>query len=452
MLSRLLPTRFEERLVSTQSLFALGGSWETSTLSGVHITQETAFKLEAFFAGTLMIADDVATLPVDAFVRVGDDREMSNRPGWLDYPESGVSRIDHFQQVIVSLILDGNSFTRILLDARGVAGLVVLNPLSVECVRNRVTGRPEFVYERRWTIPADEMIHIVDIRLPGALRGISRVDKLKENLGLAAALEEFAARFFGQGSHSGGIIEVPTNLTVKQANDLKDGFENHHRGLRRSHRPSVLSAGAKWVKSTVDNDSAQFLESRKFAVTQIARLLRIPPSMLGVTDSGVNGYASVEQNGIHYVQHTLRPYITKIEVGYNRLLFGGAFLKFNVDGLLRGDIATRYAAYSTGIQAGYLNINDIHRKEDMARVEGGDVYRVPLANIDLSAANLMELDRRSVIAQRLILAGFEPSDVLKSLGMPDIKHSGLQSTMLQPVAARGVPLDVVPVVDVVGVV
>jgi len=116
------------------------------------------------------------------------------------------------------------------------------------------------------------------------------------------------------------------------------------------------------------------------------------------------------------------------------LLLGRAFLKFNVDGLLRGDIAGRYAAYSTGMQSGFLNINDIHRLEDLRPVEGGDVYRVPLANIDLSAANLMELDKRTVIAQRLILAGFDPAAVLVSLGMAPIAHTGLPSTMLQPVA------------------
>jgi len=435
VLSRLLQGFTETRLVQTNTLFGSGGDFDTTTAAGTHITQDTALKLEALYAGTLMIADDISTLPVAPFIRVdGDRRPYFPRPDWLDNPESGVSRIDHFGQVIFSLIFDGNSFTRILRDDAGVAGLVVLNPQSVECVRNAVTRRPEYRYENRFTISADEMIHIVDIRQPGSLRGISRIEKLKENLGLAAALEEFAARFFGQGSHSGGIIQVPGNVTAQQAKDLKDGFENAHRGLRRSHRPGLLSAGATWMKSTVDNDAAQFLESRKFAVIQVARLLRIPPSMLGVTDSGVNGYASVEQNGIHYVQHTLRPYIAKIEEGYGKLLLGRAFLKFNVDGLLRGDIAGRYAAYSTGMQSGFLNINDIHRLEDLRPVEGGDVYRVPLANIDLSAANLMELDKRTVIAQRLILAGFDPAAVLVSLGMAPIAHSGLPSTMLQNVA------------------
>jgi hypothetical protein len=257
---------------------------------------------------------------------------------------------------------------------------------------------------------------------------------MKENLGLAKALEEFAARFFGQGSSASGIIEFPGNLTREQAKDLVSGFEEGHKGLRRSHRPGVLFGGAKFTKTTVDNDSAQFLESRRFAVEEIARIFRVPPSMLGVTTPGAMSYASVEQNGIQYVTHTLRPYIEKIEEGYSRLLEGRAFMKFNVDGLLRGDQASRYSAFSTGIQSGFLSINDIHRLEDMSPVEGGDSYRVPLANVDLSAANLAEIDRKVLMAQRLITTGFDPADVLAKLGLPAMMHTGVPSVMLQGIS------------------
>jgi hypothetical protein len=146
-------------------------------------------------------------------------------------------------------------------------------------------------------------------------------------------------------------------------------------------------------------------------------------------------YASVEMNSIHFVQHTLRPYLEKIEEGYSRLLDGRAFMKFNVDGLLRGDQASRYTAFSTGIQSGFLSINDIHRLEDMPPVEGGDAYRVPLANVDINAANLAEIDRKSIIAQRLILSGFDPEAVLASLGLPAVAHTGVPSSGLQPLAS-----------------
>jgi hypothetical protein len=247
-------------------------------------------------------------------------------------------------------------------------------------------------------------------------------------------LEEFAARFFGQGSSASGIIEFPGNLTREQAKDLVSGFEEGHKGLRRSHRPGVLFGGAKFTKTTVDNDSAQFLESRRFAVEEIARIFRVPPSMLGVTTPGAMSYASVEQNGIQYVTHTLRPYIEKIEEGYSRLLAGRAFMKFNVDGLLRGDQASRYTAFSTGLQSGFLSINDIHRLEDMAPVDGGDSYRVPLANVDINAANLAEMQSKAEIAQRLILTGFDPAEVLAMVGLPAVAHTGLPSSQLQQIS------------------
>jgi HK97 family phage portal protein len=435
MLSRLLGGG-EERAISFQSLFALGDGFSVTTNSGTVITQNDSLKIEAVYSCVRIIADSISTLPVDTFVRVdGERRPFRPRPEWLNYPESGVTRTEHFQQVLVSLLLDGNSFTRILRDERGIAGLVVLNPQKVECSRDRETRRPIFIYDNRDVIQLEDMIHITELRMPGELRGRSRIDMMKENLGLAKALEEFAARFFGQGSAASGIIEFPGNLTREQAKDLVDGFEEGHRGLRRAHRPGILFGGAKFMKTTVDNDSAQFLESRRFAVEEIARIFRVPPSMLGVTTPGAMSYASVEMNGIHFVQHTLRPYISKIEDGYQKLLTNNAFIKFNVDGLLRGDQQSRYQAFSTGIQAGFLSINDIHRIEDMSPVEGGDSYRVPLANVDINAANLSEMDRKSLIAQRLILAGFDPAEVLAALDMPSIGHTGVPSTQLQPLAS-----------------
>lgn len=435
MLSRLFDGGAEQRAISFQSLFALGDGFSMTTNSGTVITQNDSLKIEAVYSCVRIIADSISTLPVDTFVRVdGERRPFRPRPEWLNYPEAGVTRTEHFQQVLVSLLLDGNSFTRILRDDFGVAGLVVLNPQKVECSRDRVTRRPIYIYENRDTIQMEDMIHITELRMPGELRGRSRIDMMKENLGLAKALEEFAARFFGQGSSASGIIEYPGNLSREQAKDLVDGFEEGHRGLRRSHRPGILFGGAKFMKTTVDNDSAQFLESRRFAVEEIARIFRVPPSMLGVTTPGAMSYASVEMNGIHFVQHTLRPYISKIEDGYQKLLTNNAFIKFNVDGLLRGDQQSRYQAFSTGIQAGFLSINDIHRIEDMTPVDGGDSYRVPLANVDINAANLSEMDRKSLIAQRLILAGFDPNGVLAALEMPNIEHTGVPSTQLQPIS------------------
>jgi HK97 family phage portal protein len=269
---------------------------------------------------------------------------------------------------------------------------------------------------------------------------MSRVTELKDNLGLSSALQSFAARFFGQGATTSGIIETPQDLKSDQAKQLVDGFNSRHNGYRKAHKTGLLTGGAKFVRTGVNPDEAQMLDSRKLAIEEVARMFRVPPHMIGITTPGAMSYASVEQNNINFVTHTLRPYIAKIEDAYSALLPQGAFIKFNVDGLLRGDFATRMNGYSIGSQAGFLSVNDIRRIEDLRPVDGGDVYRVPLANVDLGAASLVETDKRVTMAQKLILAGFDPAGVLAALDLPKITHTGLPSTQLQAIAQID-PLD-----------
>lgn len=432
MLERLL-ARTEERALSFQTIWGAGDTYALSTKAGTVVTQDTAMRIGTVYACVRLISDSISTLPVGPYRRFQGERlPVFPRPMWLDFPELDVTRVDHFQQVLVSLLVDGNAFVRIVRDDEGIVGLIVLNPYHVTIHRDGL-GRIYYRVHDEILNP-DQMLHIVDLRKPGQLRGESRIDLLKEQLGLAAALEEFAARFFGNGSTTQGIIEFPGALTKEQAKNLVDGFEQSHKGLRRAHRPGVLSSGAKFVKTGVNPNEAQMLESRQMSVEEIARIFRCPPSMLGVTTPGAMSYASVEANQIHFVTHTLRPYIVKLEDAYSKLLPEGQFIKFSVDGLLRGDSQTRSNIYSQGIQAGWLSINDIHRLEDMAAVEGGDVYRVPLANVDLSAANLVETDKRVQMAQRLVQSGFEPAAVLQAMGLPPITHTGVPSTQLQAIA------------------
>jgi HK97 family phage portal protein len=426
----------EERAISFQSLFALGDGYTFTTNSGTYVTQDDSLKIGTVYACVRLIADTIASLPVDSYIRQeGTRQQFRPRPTWLDSPDIGVTKEDHFQQILVSLLLNGNSFTRIIRDEEGeVLALSVLNPQFTE-VRRDANGRLFYVYSARDRIEDVDMIHIRDLTLPGELRGKSRIDLVKENLGLARALEEFAARFFGQGSTTSGIIQFPGNLSREQAKNLVDAFEDGHKGLRRSHRPGILFGGATFEKTGVNPNESQFIESRQFAVEEIARIFRVPPSMIGVTTPGAQSYASVEANQLHFLQHTLAPYLAKIESEYSVLLAGRAFIRFNTSGLLRGDIAARNASYAQGLNNGYLSVNDVRRFEDMTPIQGGDVYRVPLTNMDINAANLAELDRKSLIVQRLILAGFQPAAVLKAMEMPEIEHTGVPSTQLQPVGS-----------------
>jgi HK97 family phage portal protein len=435
MLGGLFRREVEERSISFQTLFASGDSLSLTTPAGVSMNQDEALKLGTVYACVRLIADSISTLPMDTFRRVDDQRVPYPRPVWLDSPEVGISRTTHFSQVLISLLMNGNAFIRILRDDQGIAGLVVLNPRLVEVKRNRVTLRPEYhVDQGRVIIPNDEMMHLTELLLPGELRGRSRIDLIRDTLGLGKALDTFAQLFFGQGSTLGGIIEFPGSLTREQAKDLADSFEEQHRSVRRSHRPGVLFGGAKYSQTSAAPNEAQMLESRQYSTEEIARAFRCPPALLGVTTPGAMSYASVEMNGIHFVTYCLRPYIVKIEDAYSALITGDGYLKINVDGLLRGDQQSRYASFSTGIQSGFLSINDIHRLEDMAPTEGGDVYRVPLANVDLAAANLKEMEIKSAIAVKLVQAGFDPAATLQSLGLDELPHTGLPSVQLQNIA------------------
>ena len=438
MLGNLTGRNEEERAISFQSIWGAGDSFAFTTEAGTNIDQVQAMKINAFYACVLLISDTISTLPVDSFIRRDGDRvPYRPHPTWVQRPDVDLLRSEHYQQVLISLLLDGNAFVRVFRDNSGqVINLVVIDPYRVTVTRNKVTREIEYIIDEDESKPVSkrDMLQITELRKAGELRGMSRVTELKDNLGLTTALQSFASRFFGQGATTSGIIETAQSLNSDQAKQLVDSFNQRHSGFRKSNRTGLLTGGAKFVRTGVNPDEAQMLDSRKLAIEEVARMFRVPPHMIGVTTPGAMSYASVEQNNINFVTHTLRPYVAKIEDAYSALLPDAAFIRFNVDGLLRGDFATRMNGYSIGSQAGFLSVNDIRRFEDLRPVEGGDVYRVPLANVDLGAASLVETDKRVTMAQKLILSGFDPASVLAALDLPKIIHTGLPSTALQSIA------------------
>jgi HK97 family phage portal protein len=425
--------RKEDRAISFQTIWGAGFDTEVVNPSGVNINQNTAFEVVAFWSAVSLISDTIATLPVDSYIRQdGNRRPYRPRPAWVDQPDVDMTRQAHYQQVLVSLLVNGNSYTRIFRNGNGdIVNLVCLDPATVEVRRSALGGKIFIIQGESKTLTSEEIVHITDLIQPGHLTGLSRVERLKEALGLSSAMQSFAARFFGTGATTQGIIEFPGNLTPEQAKNLRDGFDSAHRGFRRAHKTGVLSGGASYKQTTVPNDAAQFLESRRFSVEEIARAFNIPLSMMGVP--GTQSYASVEQNAIQFVTHTLRPYIEKMEWAYSRLLPVEAFLKFNVDGLLRGDFNSRITAYSTGLQSGFMSVNDVRKLEDMSPTEGGDQYRVPLANISLTDTGLVAETEKTNMVKALIQVGFDPAETLKAFGLPEIMHTGVPSTQLQAV-------------------
>jgi HK97 family phage portal protein len=432
----MLGNLFEQRAVSFQTVWGAGEPWGLQSEAGVNVTTKKSFEIVAFFSAVSLISDTISTLPCGAYIRIGATRRPLNpRPVWLDQPDIDLStRAAFFQQVFSSLLVHGNSYTRVFRDNQGqVVNLVNLNPEKVEVERSKV-GRKIYRYEgENKVLTSDEVIHIVDLILPGDLKGLSRVETLKQSLGLNIALSDYAARFFGTGASAAGVIEFPGNLTSEQAKQLADGFDARHRnGSRRAHKTGVLSGGAKFVSTQTDPESSQALESRKFAVEEIARAFNVPLHLLGVP--GTASYASVEQNNLQFISMTLRPMAEKVEAAFSRLLPGDAFIKFQFNDLLRADLEARIRSYSVGAQAGFYSTNDIRRLEDLAPVDQGDQYRVPLANIALGDTETITNEKKVYMVSQLVQSGFLPSEVLAALGLPEIAHTGLPSVQLQGVA------------------
>lgn len=437
MLNRL----FEQRAVSFQTIFEAGDDLAFGNLSDTAIDSKTVFQVNAVYSAVSLIADTISTLPLDCFIRIdGQRRAFRPKPSWVEKPDIALPRVAFYNSVIVSLMLDGNAFIRVFSNRAGeVVNLVVLNPRAVE-VKRTPRGTLTFTVEGEGKVLSqEEVIFIPDVLRPGTIRGVSRVEALKENFGLALALEKFASTFFGNGTNLSGVIEVDSNLTKEQAENLRNSFDNAHRGWRRGHRTGILSGGAKFKTTQIDPESSQSIEARRFAVEDVARAFNIPAHMLNIP--GTTTFSSVEANGIQFITHTLRPIVQKLEDAFSPLMTrypGGetAFVKWNLDGLARADIQARTSAYSTMIQAGVMSINDVRRLEDMSDIDDAAAsnVRVPLANINIDGADLVANEKRVRMAQILVLSGYDPAESLSAVGLDPIAHTGLASTQLQPVA------------------
>lgn len=424
----------ESRAISFQSIWGAGDTTSYEVQSGAYVDYNTSLQVNAIWACVSLISDTISALPVDTFIRRdGIATPYRPRPAWVIKPDVMIPAVAFWQQTLISLLTDGNAFIRIFRDnENNIINMVVLNPTAVTVSRNAL-GQKLFSYtgEANKTLTTDDVLHICgSIILAGDLRAKSPIDTLKENIGLAIALESFASRFFGQGTLTQGVIEVPGALTAEQAENLAKSFDRQHKGFRKAHKTGILSGGATFKPTQIANDQAQMLDSRRLAVEDIARAYRVPTDMIGLNNGG-QSYNSIEQKQIAFVTHTLRPWLAKLEDAFSSLLPDYAFLSFNTDDLLRGDYATRIEGYAKMLQNGVFSANEVRRKENMRPIDGGDVVRVPLANVNINAASLTEEETKITMAQKLIGLGFVPEDVLKVLGLPTIAHTGLPSVQLQ---------------------
>ena len=429
---------FQQRAISYQTIFESGDDIVFGNYSGTYINSDTVFQVNAVFSAISLIADTISTLPLDAYVRRDGARfPFRPRPEWVSQPDVNIPREAFYNQVIVSLLLEGNAFIRVFSNTRGeVVNLTVLNPNTVTISRNGLGSLVFTVEGEDRPLSSDDIIYIPDVMKPGEIRGISRIKAMGETFGLALAMERYASTFFGQGTNLNGVIEYPGNLNKEQADQLAASFDNRHRGWKKGHRTGVLSGGAKFVSTQTDPEKSMLVESRNQSIADVARAFNVPPHLLGLP--GTNSYASVEQTNLAWITHGLRPIVGKIEGALSPLMRrspggAGAFIKFNLDGLARADLQSRTSSYSTMLQSGAMSINEVRSYEDLRPIDdpAASQPRVPLANVNLDAADLKAMRERVTMVRDLVMVGFSPAEALAAMGVQDIDHTGVPSVQLQ---------------------
>lgn len=369
----------EARSISFEDLFLMGAdNYSAKSRAGKAVTASSALQVSTVYACVRILSDSVSTLPIDSFVRQdGVRRPLRPRPGWLDFQVGPWSKIDVLGQTMTSLLLHGNAYVATYRDATGgIIWLDVLDPTSVE--PERIGSDILFrVGPSRSLVSKEDILHIRGMTLPGTLKGVSPIEYARETIGLSMAATEMGATFFGNGATPGMVLEVPGKLSPEGAAALKASWNEIHQGTANSHRLAVATDGAKFTKITLAPDDAQFLQTRNFQVNDVARIYGVPTSLLQHADGPEMG-SSIQDKNTHYVQHSLRPWVERIEgaLSWALVTSGGnsrGFVKINMDGLLRGDHSSRYATYVAAATTGILTINEIRAFEDLPPVPWGDV-------------------------------------------------------------------------------
>lgn len=366
--------------------------------AGVTVTEKKSLGLTAVFRAVSLLSGTIGALPIGAY-RYQDDRRVpagqrSAAEKLLRKPHPDLTTFEFFELVVCHLCLWGNFYARILKNQRGeIAELWPLMPNEVRA--GRAKGGTK-VYEISGDYDTDgqakpytdaEIFHIPGMGYDGVC-GVSPIRAARQGLGLAMAAEEFGARFFGSGSLASGVLQTEQRLTQEQADALKDRWKERVGGLQNAHEAIVLDRGAKFEQLTINPEDAQFVETRRFQVAEVARLFGIPPHMLMDMERSTSWGTGIEEQKIAWVVYTLTPWLTRIEQRWTMKLCPAdtIYTKFRVQGLLRGDSKARAEFYRAMRELGIYNANDILELEDHEPIDGiaGSMYWRPLNMGDAS--------------------------------------------------------------------
>lgn len=384
----------QKRLISIldlDRLMDMGFGFGQPTHAGANVNEQTAMKYVTVFACVKMISETVSSLPLITYQRLeprGKRRAKEHRLYELlhDQPNLEMSSLNYRECKQAHLLLWGNAYSEIETDANG--SMVALWPLPPWMVKPWRGKQGNIWYQIPLTdgtyknLPAYKVLHIAGLGFNGLI-GLSPIAYARESLGLGMAAEEFGARFFGQGTHIGGVIEHPDQLGEKSEKNLRKSIDEWHTGLSRGHRFLLLEEGMKYQRAGIPPEDAQFIQTRIHQDREIAKLFNVPLHKLADMQAGAS-FASIEQKAIDYVVDTIRPWLVRWEQTIRLKLFTAEerqtyFAEFLVDGLMRGDAQARANYYRTIWNIGALSINDIRDLENMNPIgPEGDKHYVPL--------------------------------------------------------------------------
>ena len=366
----------------------------SASKTGIAITEDSAMRLSAVFGAVRVISETIASLPWEVKQDAGDNtRSASAHPinKLIHHPNAMMTDFNFREVCQAHLCLHGNAFIAIRRNEAGQA--VKLIPVHPDRVEVKVYKDEKFynIDQGKETFDDTEMIHILGLSFDGII-GKSVIEAARESIGLGLAADQFGGSFFGNGANVSAVLTHPGKLSDEAYKRLMTSWARRYSGLDNSHKTAILEEGMNLTKVSISPQESQFLETRKFGVEDIARFFRIPLAYLGSLENS-STRANIEEQGIQFQRNTILPWVKRWEAEFNRKLFPGQedyFIRMNMDGLLRGDISSRYSSYATARQWGWMSVNDIRKYESLDPIDGGDVYLQPLNMIEAGTDNTTE--------------------------------------------------------------
>ena len=380
----------QDRTAGSSYTFFMGG-----TTSGKTVTERTAMQMTAVYSCVRILAEAVAGLPLHLYkyTQNGGKEKAIDHPLYRllhDEPNPEMSSFVFRETLMTHLLLWGNAYAQVIRNGKNeVIALYPLMPNKMSVDRDSngqlyysyYRGADEAIRDTQNTVilkPSD-VLHIPGLGFDG-LVGYSPIAMAKNAIGMAIACEEFGAKFFANGAAPSGVLEHPG--TIKDPSRVRDAWQSQFGGSSNSGKVAVLEEGMKYTPISISPEQAQFLETRKFQINEIARIFRVPPHMVG--DLEKSSFSNIEQQSLEFVKYTLDPWVIRWEQSIQRALLSHDekavyFAKFNLEGLLRGDYQSRMNGYAIGRQNGWMSANDIRELENLDRIpaeEGGDLYLI----------------------------------------------------------------------------